>query len=155
VRFLSVLVIVACFSSCEYFTKKKIDDTQRLDSINYTSVDVSPSFKVCDSIFEKLKKEECFRTTIYEKVTKSLRNQKIKVKKEIDEIVHVIIVIDSNKGITLKSIEASQNVYTEIPEIKKIIAKSIDELPKILPATKRGIPVTTEYTLPIRIQLQN
>jgi chorismate mutase len=148
-------VCIVCFSSCEYFTKKEVNNEQKLDSISFTSVDVSPSFKVCDSIFEKTKKEECFRATIYEKVTKSLASQKIKVKRDIDEVVRVIIIVHSNKDITLKSIEASQNVYAEIPDIKKMIEKSIEDLPKVFPATKRSIPVTTEYTLPIRIQLQN
>ena len=33
--------------------------------VDYTSVDVSPSFKVCDSLIDKLQKDStCFRTTM-------------------------------------------------------------------------------------------
>lgn len=144
-----------CLSSCEYFTKKKIDSTQKLDSINYKSVDISPSFSVCDSLYKKSEKEACFRTTIHKEISKSFAAQEIKVKKEINEVIKVVITIHANKSVSLKSIEASQDVYVEIPEIKKIIENSIAVLPAVFPASKRGILVTSEYILPIRIQLKN
>jgi len=155
VRFLIVILIVCLFFSCEFFTKKKSDNEQKLDSISFTSVDKAPSFKVCDSIFEKAEKNDCFRNTMYLEITKSLGRQEIKVKEDIDEIVQVIISIPSDGTISLKSIEASQKVYVQIPDIQKIIEKSILDLPKVFPARKRGIPVTSEYILPIRIQLKN
>lgn len=153
-RFLIALVFISFFTSCEFFTHKK-ESAPKLDSISFTSVDKAPSFKVCDSIFEKAEKNDCFRNTMYSEITKSLGAQEIKVKEGIDEIVQVIITISSDGEITLKSIEAPQNVYTQIPDIKNIIQKSIVDLPKVVPAVKRGIPVTSEYILPIRIQLKN
>lgn len=154
-RFLIVVLIVCLFSSCEFFTKKRSDNEQKLDSINFTSVDRAPSFKVCDSIFEKTEKNNCFRNTMYLEITKSLSEQEIKVKEDIDEIIQVIISIPSDGTISLKSIEASQKVCVQIPNIKEVIEKSILDLPKVFPARKRGIPVTSEYMLPIRIQLKN
>ncbi|MDT7830746.1 hypothetical protein RQM59_00050 [Flavobacteriaceae bacterium S356] len=154
-RFILIIIIVCFLTSCEFFTKKKVDDEQKLDSISFTSVDKAPSFKVCDSIFEKTAKNDCFRNTMYLEITKSLGGNEIKVKKDIDEIIQVVITIGSDKTISLKSIEASQNVYVEIPNIQEIIKKSILDLPNVFPARKRGIPVTSEYTLPIRIQLKN
>jgi hypothetical protein len=42
-----------------------------------------------------------------------------------------------------------------LPSLKDILKKSVEELPAIYPAIKRGIPVTTVYKLPIRIAVKN
>lgn len=155
-RVIIFLIFVFCFCSCDYFSFKRKKNLQALDTIvDIHSVDIFPSFKVCDSIIEKAEKEGCFRNTVYQEITNSLAKQDIKVKRDIDEIVQVVIAVHTNKAISLKSMEASQKVYEEIPDIKKILEKSIRELPEVFPAIKRSIPVTSEYTLPIRIQLQH
>lgn len=154
-RFFIVIILICFCTSCEYFNKKKEVGNQKLDSINFTSVDKAPSFQVCDSIYEKAQKNDCFRNTMYDEITRSLSRQEIQVKKEIDEVIQVIITVHSNEKISLKSIEASQDVYDQIPQVQKIIQESIEDLPTVFPAMKRGIPVTSEYILPIRIQLKN
>ena len=53
-------------------------------NVDYTSVDVSPSFKVCDSLIDKDKKSSCFRTTIRQEISSSLANQSIQVAQSID-----------------------------------------------------------------------
>ena len=47
------------------------------------------------------------------------------------------------------------DLLREIPTLDSILNLSIKNLPKIFPANKRGIPVTTKYRLPIRIQLKD
>ena len=48
----------------------------------------------------------------------------------------------------------AENTDNEIV-LKDILKKSVEELPAIYPAIKRGIPVTTVYKLPIRIAVKN
>ena len=123
--------------------------------VDYTSVDFSPSFKVCDSIIDKTKKTTCFRTTIRQEITESLASYSVKVKKPVDETIIVTIIIQSNKQVKLSTIKASDSLHLQIPNLKEMIEKSIAELPEIYPAIKRSIPVTTAYKLPIRITLEN
>lgn len=145
--------MLLCFS-CDYFSFEKNKNEDKLDmNIDYSSVDSSPSFKVCDSIIDKAKKTICFRTTIREEISKSLAKYSIKVKKPVDETIVVTITIQSNKQVKLSKLEASDSLLLEISDLKEMIEKSIDELPEIYPAIKRSIPVTTEYKLPIRIKL--
>lgn len=121
--------------------------------IDFGSVDSSPSFKVCDSIIDKEKKTSCFESTFRTNIFSSLAKNSIKVKKEIDETIIVSITIQSNKKVKLSSIKVSKKLSEQIPNLKEMIEKSIQDLPEIYPAIKRGIPVTTEYKLPIRIKL--
>jgi len=152
-KYFFLLVVLLCFS-CDYFSFEKNKNEDKLDmNIDYSSVDSSPSFKVCDSIIDKAKKTICFRTTIREEISKSLAKYSIKVKKPVDETIVVTITIQSNKQVKLSKLEASDSLLLEISDLKEMIEKSIDELPEIYPAIKRSIPVTTEYKLPIRIKL--
>ena len=123
--------------------------------VDYTSVDVSPSFKVCDSLIDKDEKSSCFRSTIREEIASNLAKQSIQVAQSVDETIEVAITIQSSKEVKLTSIKSSDSLLVILPSLKDILKKSVEELPAIYPAIKRGIPVTTQYKLPIRIKLEN
>ena len=123
--------------------------------LDYSSVDVSPSFRVCDSLIEKDKKDTCFRTTLRQEIFSSLAKQSIQVPQSVDETIEVAITIQSNKEVRLTSIKSSDSLMAIVPSLKAILKKSVEELPALYPAIKRGIPVTTVYKLPIRIAVKN
>lgn len=124
-------------------------------NLDYSSVDVSPSFRVCDSLIEKDKKDTCFRTTLRQEIFSSLAKQSIQVPQSVDETIEVAITIQSNKEVKLTSIKSSDSLMAIVPSLKAILKKSVEELPAVYPAIKRGIPVTTVYKLPIRIAVKN
>lgn len=153
-RFFTILLIVSSFSSCDYFSFERKKNTQELDTIvDKSTVDVFPSFAICDSIIDKEKKTNCFRETIHKEITLSLGEEEIKVKKPVDEIVEVVITVHSDHQLSLKSLKASEELISMIPDIEERIKRSVQKLPKVHAAIKRGIPVTSEYTLPIQIKI--
>lgn len=155
-RYFFYIGIVLSFASCDYFSFEKNENLDKIDmDIDFTSVDFSPSFKVCDTLIDKSKKTNCFRKTMRQEIYKSLEKHSIKLKHPIDETIEVVITIQSNKEVTLSAIKVSDSLLREIPRLQEMIEKSIEALPDIYPAIKRGIPVTTAYTLPIKIKLEN
>jgi hypothetical protein len=68
--------------------------------------------------------------------------------------VYVDLLINSKGKIILETIESSQNMKILLPKLDSILRLSIDRVPNMYPAIKRGIPVTTKYRLPILIQLK-
>jgi hypothetical protein len=147
-------LVVFC-SSCENFPLSKKQQLSDLDTIiNFNEVDFSPSFSVCDSLIEKEAKSICFRKTIHQKIGEELQKQVFTIKDSIDEIVTVHLLIDDKGVVKFDQMEASEIIKNQLPKLDSLLEISIQNLPKILPAIKRGIPVTTKYTLPIRIQLK-
>ena len=126
-----------------------------MTQLDDTTVEASPSFKVCDTIIDKESKPACFGTNIRLKIFSSLSKHSITVKNSVNETITVSIVIQSNREVKLSGIKASDSLIKEIPNLQKMIEKSIEDLPEIYPAIKRGIPVTTAYTIPIKIKLEN
>ena len=155
-RYFLFICLLISFTSCEYFSFEKNKNIEKIDvDVDFTSVDVSPSFKVCDSLIEKEKKNTCFRTTLRQEISSSLAKQSIQVPQSVDETIEVAITIQSNKEVKLTSIKSSDSLMVILPSLKAILKKSVEELPAVYPAIKRGIPVTTVYKLPIRIAVKN
>ena len=128
---------------------------QLLDTIvNFSSVDTSPSFKVCDSIIDKQKKTNCFRTTIHQKIGAELQKHQFVIRDSISEIVYVDLLINSKGKIVIEAMASSEEIRIQLPELDSVLRISVDKIPNVYAAIKRGIPVTTKYRLPIKIQIK-
>lgn len=154
-RVFSLLILLSFFTSCDKLSLTKNKNLKVLDTVvNFSSVDTSPSFKICDSLIDKLTKSTCFRNTIHEKIGAELQRHVLKIKDSMDEIVFADLIINSEGKIIFKELQASENIKTQLPELDSLIQLSVNTLPSIHPANKKGIPVTTKYQLPIRIVLK-
>ena len=149
------LILIIFLTSCDKLSFSKNKNTQVIDTIvDFTSVDFYPSFKVCDSLINKVEKSDCFRNTIHQKVGEELQKHTLEIKDSIDEVVIVDLLINAKGEIVFKNLKSSENIKNQLPELDSLIQLSVNKLPKIYPAIKRGIPVLTEYQLPIRILLK-
>ncbi len=153
-RVFYVLCLMILITSCDKFSFTKKTQRQPIDTIvDFSSVDTYPSLKICDSLIEKNRKATCFRNTIHEKIAEELLQYKFIIKDSIDEVVYVGLIINSKGKFLVDSIKSSEKIKKELPKLDSLLKLSVENLPKIYPAIKRGIPVTTKYQLPIRIQL--
>jgi len=154
-RVLIVFILVVFCISCDKFSFLKNKDLQALDTIvDFTSVDFSPSFKICDAIIDKEEIATCFRNTIHQKIGAELQKQYLTVKDSINEVIYVDLLISSKGEIIFDETSTSENIKLQLPQLDSLLKLSVTNLPVIHPAIKRGIPVTTKYRLPIRILLK-
>lgn len=150
-----LLLLPFCFS-CEFIEnqKEEVFSLKKIDTvIDFTKVDVLPSFSICDSILEVAEKNRCFINNLHTQFSENLLMHTFDVPDSINEIVIVQLKIDAKGGAVLISIQSSEMVKKVIPSLDEIITKSVYELPILFPALKRGIPVATEYKIPIVIKL--
>ncbi len=153
-RVVIFLLVLICCTSCRFFSLDISRNQQILDTIiNFSKVDVSPSFSECKDKIDKAK-NDCFRITIHQKIAASLAEYQLEIKDSIDEIIHVELLISSAGKINLIIINSSAKIQKELPRLDSLLKISVEGLPAIFPAIKRGIPVNTQYSLPIRIQLK-
>ena len=154
--FRHILVIVACasFFGCEYFSFKK-DVIEPLDTIvDYSQVDTPPAFNDCASLVSTDELNTCFSTTLHLNIAKELQTFSFEVKNPIDEMVMLTIAFSNEGEISYTSHSSSPQIREELPELDSVLKQCIARLPKAFPAIKRGIPVATQYQLPIRIRLK-
>ncbi|MFY7669575.1 hypothetical protein ACOSP6_00670 [Tenacibaculum sp. MEBiC06402] len=149
--FLFILVI-SSLVSCNYFTNDSKGDKETLDTIvDFTTVNVSPSFKSCEQLIDE-EKTNCFRTTIKNHFTEALSRNEFSSEEDISETVVLVLRIDNEGEVTLKELQSSQEIKNKLPELASVLNSIVNEMPYLSPATKMGVPVTTEYQLPIKIR---
>jgi NAD-specific glutamate dehydrogenase len=147
-------LIILIGTSCEFFNLKKKSQVQEVGSIiDFSTVDSSPTFKACIHFIDKEEKSNCFRKKMYTHISKSLAKYKFEIRKPFEEIIQVVVLIDPKGNITVKKILSSDLLQASISSLDSIITASILSLPKLFPATKRGIKVTTQYQIPIQIRV--
>jgi hypothetical protein len=155
-RFFTFLIVVIFCTSCDKLSFTKNKDLHVLDTIvDFTSVDFSPSFKPCDSLIDKIKKAACFRNTIHKKIGAELQKHSLTIKDSIDEVVFLDILITKKGAVIFQEITSTENLKQQLPQLDNLLRQSVQKLPYIYPAIKRGIPVTTMYRLPVRILLKD
>ena len=154
-RIFSLLLLFLFITSCDKFSYSKNKNLQVVDTIvDFSSVDFSPSFKVCDSLIDKHQKSDCFRTNIHQKIGAELQNYQFIIRDSISEIVYVDLLITSKGKIVLEAMESSEEIKNQLPKLDSVLRISVDKIPNVYAAIKRGIPVTTKYRLPIKIQIK-
>tara|TARA_R110000868_G_scaffold89492_3_gene249115 strand:- start:22833 stop:23270 length:438 start_codon:yes stop_codon:yes gene_type:complete len=143
--------------SCEYFNAKKTSSDailqEELQTFNWNDVDEYPSFSVCDSSATKQQRKQCFEITLTTYITNFLQRDTIVVTQNIEDTINLQLQISDKGVLSLVDVKIDSITYKEIPNIKEILAQSLDSLPKIFPALKRGQQVKTEFKLPIIIHV--
>ena len=155
ITYLFLTLGLLIFTQCDKIPLVKKSKLQQIDTVvNFSSVDLSPSFQECDSIIDKVKKSNCFRLQIHKKIGQELQKHQLESIFEIDEEVQVIMHVTDKGEFIFKNMIASEELQENLPSLDSVLELCIEKLPKVIPATKRGIPVTTQYQLPIKISLQ-
>lgn len=151
-----VFIVVLTLISCEYFNVKKTSSeailNEELKTFNWNDVDVYPAFSVCDSVESKQQKTTCFTEVLTTHILKQLHSQPIIVTHEVSDTVNLKFQVSDKGVLSLLKIEVDSLITQEIPNIEVLIYASLDSLPKIFPATKRGQQVKTAFDLPVIIQ---
>ncbi len=143
--------------SCEYFNVKKTSPEailqEELKTFNWEEVDTYPSFKVCDASLPKQAQKQCFERVLREHIMANLQKEIIVVTQDINDTLSLEFKVSEHGEVTLQDIEMDSITLSEIPNIKALLYKSLDSLPKVFPAIKRNQNVKTEFKLPIIIHV--
>ena len=151
-RVLFSFFMMITYTSCKDVLTNKDNGGQVLDTlVNFTKVDTSPYFKVCENLLDEAK-TNCFRMNVHKQITKHLQSLNLSFEEEEAFEMTVVLTINNTGNVSLKNILCASTFNKEVAVLKREINLAISNLPKLNPALKRGIPVATEYKLPIKIK---
>ena len=143
-------------TSCQYFNTEKISSEtfyeEEIKAIEWDQVDQYPTFKSCANYTEKAAQKECFELTLGTFVSDFLRNKNLMTHTNLNSTVQLDFIISKSGAIDSLHMEMDSVLQQKIPKLKDWLTHSIDSLPPLEPALKRGIPVKTKFTLPVLIQ---
>ena len=150
-----LFILLLLLTSCDYFNVKKTTSEaileEELKTFTWNEVDEYPTFSSCDNAEVKSEKKICFQSTLSNYILEYLQQQRIVVSQDVKDTIVIAFEISNDGLLNITDIKVSELTEQEIPQITDKIIESLDGLPKIYPAIKRGQQVKTAFKLPLKI----
>lgn len=157
-KYILTFLMLVLLASCKQFDVEKTTSeaiiNEELKTFDWNDVDVYPSFTMCDSLEGKYEKMYCFQYFLKKQIFTALEQEVIVVTQDVSDTVNLKFQVSEIGDITLIDTDIDSLTLSEIPNIKSIIVESLDSLPKIFPAIKRGQQVKTAFELPVIIGVE-
>lgn len=146
------------FNSCQYFDKQIPSEKEllqkELKSINWKEVDEYPSVVDCEKIEDKNQRQQCFFEVLTQLIQEKLRVDTLSVLYPELDTIEVKVTIFPNATMQFEPQFPKDSVAYDKTKIDSILKIRLVDFPKINPAIKRGIPVKTQFILPVILKVE-
>lgn len=158
-KILSIFFLALVLASCQFFDRQVPSEEEllkeRLQEIDWKQVTEYPSVAECDSILDKEGKKQCFFQYLTKIIQQKLNDDSLnQLYPEIDTIQVRVTVFPDSKTIFEPQFSTTENAHYSKEKIDSIIQSRLHDFPKIQPAQKEGIPVKTEFILPVILKME-
>lgn len=157
-RYFLLFLILFGLVGCKDVETKKVssDDilAEELKTMDMKEVDEYPIFAVCDTFMAQQAKRDCFKRGVIKNFQEFLASKTLIFTNKIEDTIWLNLTIMATGEAELTGVQISDTVRKQIPEMEQWLRQSMDSLPKIYPAIKRGIPVKTAFKIPVVIEVE-
>lgn len=146
------ILFVLLFASCQYIDRVPSKEQllqEELKSINWDEVDALPSVAGCDTITDLAVQKNCFFEYLSREVQTRLDPQSLAVFYPERDTIEVKVTVYPDSKLTFQPQFAKDSIAYDTAKIDSILRTRLADFPKINPAVKRGIPVKSEFILPV------
>ncbi len=155
---LILLIASSLFNSCQYFEKQIPSEQEllqkELNTINWKEVDEFPSVYGSDTIGNKIERQQCFFEYMTQLIQHKLSVDTLSVLYPELDTIEVKITVFPNSRIIFEPLFPKDSVAYDTVKIDSILKARLVGFPKINPAIKRGIPVKTQFILPVILKVE-
>ena len=140
--------------SCHYFDKQVPSEKelleQRLKEINWNQVDEYPSTIDCENLTDSIQRKQCFFEFMATTLQQKLSNDSLKALFPKDTI-DVKVTVNADSTVQFEP-QYPANTNFDKAKIDSLLQQKLADFPKVNPALKRGIPVKTQFVLPVIVK---
>lgn len=154
----SLFLVFIFFNSCQYFDKQIPSEKEllqkELKSINWKEVDEYPSVIDCEKIEDKKQRQQCFFEILTQLIQEKLSVDTLSVLYPELDTIEVKVTVFPNATMQFEPQFPKDSVAYDKIKIDSILKARLVDFPKINPAIKRGIPVKTQFILPVILKVE-
>ena len=154
----TLFLLVLFFNSCQYFDNQIPSEEELLEkelkSINWKEVDEYPSVVDCENIDDKKQRQQCFFEVLAQLIQEKLSVAPLSVLYPELDTIEVKVTIFPNATMEFEPEFPKDSVAYDKIKIDSILKARLVNFPKINPAIKRGIPVKTQFILPVILKVE-
>ena len=127
---------------------------KELKSINWKEVDEYPSVVNCEKIDDKKQRQQCFFEVLTQLIQEKLSVDTLSVLYPELDTIEVKVTVFPNATMQFEPQFPKDSVAYDRIKIDSILKARLVGFPKINPAIKRGIPVKTQFILPVILKVE-
>jgi hypothetical protein len=127
---------------------------KELKSINWKEVDEFPSVAECENLKDKSLRNQCFFDFLTQTIQEKLSSDTLAILNPESDTIQVKVTIFPNGNLKFESQFPNDSVAYKGVKIDIILSAKLIGFPKVNPAIKRGIPVKTQFILPVILKLE-
>jgi len=150
-----LLLLALSINSCQYFSQVPNEEEllkKELESINWKQVDEFPSFSSCDSVLDKSQKKQCFFDFLTQLIQQKLNVDTLSVLYPQLDTIDVKVTISPDASMVFEP-QITDTLSYNTTKIDSILKARLVDFPAVHPAIKRGIPVKTQFLLPVMLNI--
>ena len=144
--------------SCQYFEKKVPNEKELLDKqmkeINWNEVDEYPSVADCEKLKDATQRKQCFFEFLTATIQQKLAVDTLSTLFPKLDTIEVKVTVLPNSEMQFEPQFPKDSLAYDTIKIDSILRVRLVDFPKVNPAIKRGIPVKTQFVLPVIIRTE-
>jgi hypothetical protein len=153
-----LLIVFLIFHSCQYFETPVPSEQELLEkelkSINWKEVDEYPSVVDCEKIEDKKQRQKCFFEVLTQLIQEKLSVDTLSILYPELDTIEVKVTIFPNATMQFEPQFPKDSIAYDKIKIDSILKVRLVDFPKINPAIKRGVPVKTQFVLPVILKVE-
>ena len=142
--------------SCQHFEKQVPNEKDLLDKqlkeINWNEVDEYPSVSDCEKLTDAAQRKQCFFEFLTATIQQKLAIDTLATLFPKLDTIEVKVTVFPNATMQFEPQFPKDSVAYDTIKIDSILHARLIDFPKVNPAIKRGIPVKTQFVLPVIIK---
>jgi hypothetical protein len=148
-----LFLVILSFNSCQYIEKQIPSEKEllqkELKSINWKEVDEYPSVANCEKVADKKLRQQCFFEVMAQLIQQKLDIDTLSILYPELDTIQVKVTVFPNSTMKFEPQFPKDSVAYDTIKIDSILHARLVDFPKINPALKRGVPVKTQFILPV------
>lgn len=145
-------------ASCQFFDKKTPSEDEllqkELEKIDWKKVDAFPSVDACEVITDEAQRKQCFFEYLTQTIQEKLSVDTLATLYPEIDTIEVKVTVFPDSSLKFEPQFPKDNVTYDKIKIDSILHAKLIDLPKVNPAIKRGIPVKTQFVLPVILKTE-
>ena len=151
-----MLLLSLC--SCQYFGRevpsKEALLREKLKEIDWSQVDEYPSVAECEKIEDKALRQQCFFEFLTSQIQQKLSIDTLSILYPELDTIEVKVTVFPDARLKFEPQFPKDSVAYDTAKIDSILKARLTDFPKINPALKRGVPVKTQFILPVILKVE-
>lgn len=154
----AILFLGISFGACQNLQKPEISEEellqQELKKINFSQVDEFPSVAACDTLKDSDTRKLCFFDYLTVAIQEKLSIDTLAILYPEIDTIQVKVTVYPDSRLEFEPQFPSDTLAYDKNKIDSILRNRLRDFPKINPALKRGIPVKTQFILPVILNVE-